>query len=138
MSKTGILIRRNFCSWASALTLAVFFALPSVAAAETVEVPMESLYHNGQLFAELTFFPKDVGLGQTGSWYYIDPSKYTLPDKLIDATVSSAAYWSGILGDGAKNKTPWQIFITTDEDQNAGATTYALRSTGTEREYLWS
>ena len=138
MSKTGNLIRRNFCSWASALTLAGFSALPSVAAAETVAVPMESLYHNGQLFAELTFFPKDVGLGQTGSWYYIDPSKYTLPDKLIDATVSSAAYWSGILGDGAKNKTPWQIFITTDEDQNASAITYALRSNGTEKEYLWS
>lgn len=137
MSKTGNLIRRKFCSWASALTLAGFSALPSVAAAENVEVPLEPLYHNGRVFAELTFFPENVGLGKTGDWY-ITLSTYTLPDTLIDATVSGAAYWSGLLGDGARNTQPWQIFVDTDNRQNASATTYSLRSTGTGTTKLWS
>ncbi len=137
MSKIGNLIRRKFCSWASALTLAVFSALPSVAAAENVEVPTESLYHNGQKFGEIVFFPQNIGLGKENSWY-ITPSTYTLSPDLIGATVSGAAYWSDILGDGAKNTEPWQIFVTTNNDQNAYAITYSMRSTGTSTQYLWA
>ena len=129
MSKTGNLIRRNFCSWASALTLAGFSALPSVAAAEIVEVPMEHLYHNGKTFADLTFFPEGAGLGSSTYWY-ADQSQYTLSETLQSATVSSAAYWADILGDGAKITQPWQIYVNTDLKQNAGAASTSIRSDG--------
>ena len=135
MSKTGNLIRRNFCSWASALTLAGFSALPSVAAAEIVEVPMEHLYHDGKTFADLTFFPEGVGLGSSTYWY-ADPSKYTLSETLQSATVSSAAYWSDILGDGAKITQPWQIYVNTDLKQNAGAISKSIRSDGANKNIL--
>ena len=123
----------------AAMILAGLASVSSLAYAETdsVEVPMKTLYHNGQPFAELAFFPENVGLGKQGSWY-VDAAKYTLSDKLINATTSSGSYWADLLGDGAKNQIPWQIFVTTDESQNASASSYALTSTGTDTKKLSS
>ena len=119
----------------TAMILAGFSALPSVAAAEIVEVPMEHLYHDGKTFADLTFFPKGTGLGSSAYWY-ADQSQYTLSETLQSATVSSAAYWSDILGDGAKITQPWQIYVNTDLKQNAGAISKSIRSDGANRNIL--
>ena len=110
----------------------LFSALPSHAFAdEPVDVPVETVYHNGEKFAEISFFPENVGLGKEGDWF-VDPSNYTLSEKLQKATVSSAAYWSGILGDGAKNRDAWIIYVNTDTRQNAGAASTSIKSTGNE------
>ena len=116
----------------AAMILAGLASVPSFAYAESdsVEVPAITLNHNGQPFAELVFFPENVGLGNSSKWY-ISPAKYTLSDDLINATVASGTYWSDLLGGGAKNQTPWQIFVTTDERQNASASSTSLTSTGT-------
>ena len=111
----------------TAMILAGLSVLPSVAAAELADVPLEHLYHDGKNFADITFFPKGVGLGCSTFWY-VDQAKYTLPETLQKATVSSAAYWSGLLGDGAKNTAPWQIYVNTDQRQNASAGSLSIRS----------
>ena len=116
----------------TAMILVGLSALPSYALADgNVEVPVETLYHDGKKFAEISFFPTDVGLGSAAYWFS-DPSKYTLSEKLQKATVSSAAYWSGILGDGAKNRDAWIIYVNTDPKQNAGAASTSIKSTGNE------
>lgn len=112
------------------LLAGLFSAMPSHAFAdESVDVPVETVYHNGEKFAEISFFPENVGLGKEGDWF-VDPSNYTLSEKLQKATVSSAAYWSGILGDGAKNRDAWIIYVNTDTRQNAGASSTSIKSTG--------
>lgn len=112
--------------------LAGLSALPSCALADgNVEVPVETLYHDGKKFAEISFFPEGVGLGSSAYWFS-DPSEYTLLEELQKATVSSAAYWSGILGDGAKNRDAWIIYVNTDAKPNAGASSTSIKSTGNE------
>lgn len=131
LKKSGKVPRKRICALTSAI-LAGLSALPSCALADgNVEVPVETLYHDGKKFAEISFFPEEAGLGSSAYWFS-DPSKYTLSEKLQKATVSSAAYWSGILGDGAKNRDAWIIYVNTDTRQNAGAASTSIRSTGNE------
>ena len=133
--RQGRMLSKRRGKFLAAAILAGLFVLPSCASAETVSIPVKYLYHNGQKFAELTFFPEGVGLGNEKDWY-VDPSKYTLSEALMEATVSSAAYWSDILGDGAKNTVPWQMLVNTDNDQNASAGTTSLHSDGEKKTEL--
>ena len=87
-------------------------ASPLSASAMTTEY----VYHNGRPFLEMNFL--EAGDGDT----WIGKAEYPLSRTLMDATKSSAAYWSGILGDRAKNSQPWQVFVTTQKnEQNAAA-----------------
>ena len=114
----------------------LFSALPSHAFAdESVDVPVETVYHNGEKFAEISFFPENVGLGKAGYWF-IAPAKYTLSEKLQKATVSSTAYWTDMIGDRAKNKDTWTLYVTTNEEQNASAGSSAVRATGVKNEFV--
>ncbi len=118
----------------TAAVLAWLAALPSVAAA-TDPIPVEELDYGGKKFATLVFFPEGVGLGKQDDWY-VNPSQYTLDEALRNAAVSGARYWAGILGDGAKNETPWQINVNTDNRQNASAGSYCYHSDGTRVDLL--
>ena len=114
----------------------LFSALPSHAFAdESVDVPVETVYHNGEKFAEISFFPENVGLGKEGYWF-IAPAKYTLSEKLQKATVSSTAYWTDMIGDRAKNKDTWTLYVTTEEKQNASAGSSSVSATGDKNEFV--
>ncbi len=93
----------------------------------------EYSYYNGMPFAEIKFMAKDYGIGSAGaegkSWL-ISPPTYNLPLELRQATMSSTAYWTNILGGGVRNPAPWQIFVNTDNDQNASAATQTIKSDG--------
>ena len=134
MKRTRKFLRKRFCMLTAAI-LTGLSALPSHAFADTVDVPVETVYHNGKKFAEISFFPKDVGLGKEGDWF-VDPSKYTPSVKLEKATVTAAEYWADIIGDGAKNKDAWTIYLNTNEEKNAGAGSYSYRATGDKNNFL--
>lgn len=122
----------------TAAVLAGLSALPSDALAdELVDVPVETVYHNDKKFAEISFFPFNTGLGKDDDWF-VDPSKYTPSVKLEKATVSAAEYWADIIGDGAKNKDAWTIYLNTNEDNSsgAGAASYSIRATGNKNTFL--
>ena len=62
----------------------------------------EYSYYNGMPFAEIKFMAKGYGIGRAGtdddSWL-ISPPTYNLPLELRQATMSSTAYWTNILGE---------------------------------------
>ena len=89
----------------------------------------EYSYYNGKPFAEIKFMAQNYGIGRDGSWL-IDRPTYELPAALRQATMSSTAYWTNILGGGARNPAPWQIFVNTDDKQNASAGTQTIKSDG--------
>ncbi|SHF06503.1 hypothetical protein SAMN02745190_01795 [Schwartzia succinivorans DSM 10502] len=116
----------------------LFSALPSHAFADdTEDVSVKTVYHNGEKFAEISFFPEGKGLGldKEKDWF-VDPSKYTPSVELKKATVSAAEYWADIIGDGAKNKDAWTIYLNTNEEKNAGAASYSIRATGDKNSFL--
>lgn len=119
----------------TAAILAGLSALPSHALADSTEVPVETVYHNGEKFAEISFFPADVGLGK-GNYWFIKPSIYTLSEKLQKATVSGVTYWTDMIGDRAKNKDTWTIYVNTENQQNATAGSFSMRSTGSAQSYV--
>ncbi len=61
--RQGRMLSKRRGKFLAAAILAGLFVLPSCASAETVSIPVKYLYHEGQKFAELTFFPEGVGLG---------------------------------------------------------------------------
>ena len=128
MKRTRNFIRKRFCMLTAAI-LAGLSVLPSHALADDTEVPVETVYHNGEKFAEISFFPADVGLGK-GNYWFIKPSIYTLSEKLQKATVSGVTYWTDMIGDRAKNKDTWTIYVNTENQQNATAGSFSMRSTG--------
>ena len=89
----------------------------------------EYSYYNGKPFAEIKFMAQNYGIGRDGSWL-IEPPTYELPAALRQATMSSTAYWTNILGGGARNPAPWQIFVNTDDKQNASAESRTIKSDG--------
>ena len=94
----------------------------------------EYSYYNGKPFAEIKFMAQNYGIGLDGIWL-INPPAYDLPPTLINATMSSTAYWTNILGGGVKNPAPWQIFVTTENVQNAFAYTGTIKSDGVNGSY---
>ena len=135
MKRARKFLRKRFCMLTAAI-LTGLSALPSHAFADdTVDVPVEIVYHNGEKFAEISFFPAGVGLGKEDYWF-IAPAQYTLSEKLQKATVSSTTYWTGMIGDRAKNKDTWTLYVTTNEEQNASAGSSAVRATGVKNEFV--
>ncbi len=140
MKRTRNFIRKRFCMLTAAI-LAGLSVLPSHALADDTEVPVETVYHNGEKFAEIGFFPEGVGLGDKGgegkkSYWFVQPAIYTLSEMLQKATVSGAAYWTDIIGDRAKNKDTWTLYVTTYEEKNASADSTSVRATGDKNDYV--
>ncbi len=134
MKRTRNFIRKRFCMLTAAI-LAGLSVLPSHALADDTEVPVETVYHNGEKFAEIGFFPEDVGLGKKGYWF-VKQAIYTLSEKLQKATVSGVAYWTDIIGDRAKNKDTWTLYVTTYKEKNAAADSTSVRATGDKNDYV--
>ena len=91
--------------------------------------------YDTNLFAQLSFMRQGYGIGtpgKTGKEWLVEPSKYNLAEKLVNSTEKSASYWSEMLGPGAKNTQPWQIFVNGDYDQNAYASSISFMSNGTK------
>ena len=133
MKRARKFLRKRFCMLTAAI-LTGLSALPSHAFADE-PVDVETVYHNGKKFAEISFFPEGKGLGKEGYWF-ISKATYTLPEKLQKATVSGAAYWVDMIGDRAKNKDTWTLYVTTNEEQNAAAGSSSVRATGDKNEFV--
>lgn len=54
-------------------------------------------------------------------------AQYTLDPSLLQPVKSGVAYWTGLLAPKAKNTDPWQIFVSTDKEQNAAAISSSFR-----------
>ena len=135
MGRMGRKSRKRICAMTAMILAGLFSALPSHAFADE-PVDVETVYHNGEKFAEISFFPEGKGLGdKNNNDWFVDPSKYT-PSELEKATVSAAEYWADIIGDGAKNKDAWTIYLNTNEEKNAGAASYSIRATGDKNSFL--
>uniref|UniRef100_UPI00260B4B9F autotransporter outer membrane beta-barrel domain-containing protein n=1 Tax=uncultured Anaerovibrio sp. TaxID=361586 RepID=UPI00260B4B9F len=126
----------KYCGSLVSAVLIGLMSITSYALAEDEDyyLAQESLKYNDKEFAELLFLAKDNGIGTTGQWL-VNPAKYDLSDELIAATADSSMYWVGILGDDAKNKAPWQIFVGTDFDSNAYAGSTNIVSNGVRKAY---
>ena len=136
MKRARKLLRKRFCMLTAAI-LTGLSALPSVTSAE--ELPVKYVYHDGEKFAATVFFPQDVGLVGKRSerdYYFVRKSTYTLSDDLQNDALSGISYWADILGDGAKNKQPWEIYINTDDRPNASAGSRSVSSTGDNWSFL--
>ncbi|MBQ2086816.1 MAG: autotransporter outer membrane beta-barrel domain-containing protein, partial [Selenomonas sp.] len=120
--------RKRIC----ALTAAVLsnLAMPITCwAAESPYLATEYCYYGGEPFAEINFLAAGAGIGNEDKWL-VNKATYTLGKDLVSATVKGAAYWTDIIAPNAENTTPWQIFITTNNSQNAYAASYSLKSDG--------
>jgi uncharacterized protein with beta-barrel porin domain len=79
----------------------------------------EYVYYNGKPIAEMQFLAEGEGINN-----FVSQAEYTLSPSLIPPVKSSTAYWTGMIGPKAKNETPWQVFVTTEANQqNASAVT---------------
>ena len=136
MKRARKFLRKRFYMLTAAI-LAGLSALPSMASA--AGLPVKYVYHDGEKFAATVFFPQDVGLVGKRSgrdYYFVRKSTYTLSDNLQNAALSGISYWSDILGDGAKNKQPWEIYVRTYDRPNASAGSRSINSTGDEWRFL--
>ena len=136
MKRTRKFLRKRFCMLTAAVLAGLSVSL-SVAAAE--DIPVKYVYHDGEKFAAAVFFPENVGLvgKRSGNdYYFVRKSTYTLSDDLQNDALSGISYWADILGDGAKNKQPWEIYINTDDRPNASAGSRSVSSTGDNWSFL--
>ena len=104
----------------AAAVLATLLAVPGYGYAYK-QAP-EYLYYNGKPVAEMQFLSKGEELKNI-----VAKATHTLNPSLRQSVKSGAAYWTGLLGPKAKNTDPWQIFVSTDEEQNASANSSAFR-----------
>ncbi|MBQ3854378.1 MAG: autotransporter outer membrane beta-barrel domain-containing protein, partial [Anaerovibrio sp.] len=118
----------------SAVLIGLMSITPYVSAEDTDYLATEYIEYDGRNVAELNFLAKDQGIGKKNRWL-INPSRYDMSDDLIDATVDSTTYWTDMLGDGLKNDEPWQIFIHTDYQRNASASSPNIKSNGVRPAY---
>ncbi|MBE6106545.1 autotransporter outer membrane beta-barrel domain-containing protein, partial [Anaerovibrio lipolyticus] len=132
MNKRKQISRKKMYVLSAALLAGSVSMAPIASAADSPYIASEEITFGDNVFAEINFLKegKGIGRGQNDKDYIVDKAVYTLPKKLIQGTLDSTVYWSDILGAGAKNTTPWQIFVNTDNDQNAGATSHAIESDG--------
>lgn len=126
MNEKRILSRKRICAL-TAVVLSIF-DMP-VTYGESPYLATEYVYSDGRPFAELNYLRTGEGIGLTSNWL-VRASAYDLNQSHIDATKSSTAYWAGILGKGAKNTAPWQIFVNTDNSSNASAASHSVNSDG--------
>ena len=140
MNEKRIFSRKRICALTAAVlsvldmpvTYGADFSLPDFeknVEAESPYLATEYVYSDGRPFAELKYLRTGEGIGLNSNWL-VRASAYDLDKSLIEATNSSTAYWAGILGKGAKNTTPWQIFVNTDNSPNASAASHSVNSDG--------
>ena len=119
----------------SALVAAVLIGLMSItpyaAADESEYLATEYIDYNGRNIAELIFLKEGQGIGANGQWM-VPKAVYDLPDALITGAATSATYWTDMLGPTAKNKEPWQIFVTTYWQRNASSSSLSVKSDGVQ------
>ncbi|MBQ3854197.1 MAG: autotransporter outer membrane beta-barrel domain-containing protein, partial [Anaerovibrio sp.] len=102
-------------------------------AEESPYLDVVDVKYDNNPFAQLTFMRQGYGIGtagKTGKEWIVEPSKYNLDEKLINAMVKGTSYWSEMLGAGAKNTLPWQIFVHVNYDRNAYAMPVSFISDG--------
>ncbi|SHI63992.1 Uncharacterized conserved protein, contains a C-terminal beta-barrel porin domain [Anaerovibrio lipolyticus DSM 3074] len=87
--------------------------------------------YGGIPVAELNILHQDEGLGYEGD-YFITPAEYELDESLVKGSLKALYYWTDMLSLRGKNSTPWQIYVTTQEDlQNASALSNFFTANGT-------
>ena len=125
--------KRNFATkQIYALTAAVLssLAMPLTCGATETEAPYlatEYSKYDGKTFAEIRFMAEGEGLGNSDN-SLVTKATYSLDKDLISATVAGTDYWTNIIAPEAEYTSPWQIFITTDNGQNASAASYSINS----------
>ena len=104
----------------TAAVMAVPLATPGYGHA--FKMAPEYVYYNGKPIVEMQFLTKGEGIEKL-----VDKAGYTLSPSLIQSVKSSTAYWTGLIGPKAKNGQPWQVFVTTQKnEQNAYASTTSV------------
>ena len=132
MSKTGKLSRKKLYILSAALLMEAMAATTVASAADSPYIATEQILYENNAFAEINFLRSGQGIGKgpNDNDLIISKAEYNLHTDLIAATVDSTRYWSDMLGAGAKNTTPWQIFVRTNYSQNASAGNRSIRSDG--------
>ena len=104
----------------TAAVMAALLAAPGYGHA--FKMAPEYVYYNGKPLVEMQFLVKGEEIESL-----VDKAGYTLSPSLIQPVKSSTAYWTGLIGPKAKNGQPWQVFVTTQKnEQNAYASTTSL------------
>ena len=96
-------------------------------ATESPYLKTEYSKYDGKTFAEIRFMAEGEGLGNSDN-SLVTKATYSLDKDLISATVAGTDYWTNIIAPEAEYTSPWQIFITTDNEQNASAASYSINS----------
>ena len=104
----------------TAAVMAALLAAPGYGHA--FKMAPEYVYYNGKPLVEMQFLVKGEEIESL-----VDKAGYTLSPSLIQPVKSSTAYWTGLIGPKAKNGQPWQVFVTTQKnEQNAYASTTSV------------
>ena len=104
----------------TAAVMAALLATPGYGHA--FKMAPEYVYYNGKPIVEMQFLTKGEKIEKL-----VDKAGYTLSPSLIQPVKSSTAYWTGLIGPKAKNGQPWQVFVTTQKnEQNAYASTTSV------------
>ncbi len=114
---------RKYNSKVKLLTAAVMASLLAMPGyGHAFKRPPEYVYYNGKPLVEMQFLVKGEEMESL-----VDKAGYTLSPSLIQPVKSSTAYWTGLIGPKAKNGQPWQVFVTTQKnEQNAYASTTSV------------
>ena len=104
----------------TAAVMAALLATPGYGHA--FKMAPEYVYYNEKPIVEMQFLTKGEKIEKL-----VDKAGYTLSPSLIQPVKSSTAYWTGLIGPKAKNGQPWQVFVTTQKnEQNAYASTTSI------------
>jgi len=123
--------RAKYSTLVSAVLIGLMSITPYASADESEYLATEYIDYNGRNIAELIFLKEGQGIGNNGQWM-VPKAVYDLPDALITGAATSATYWTDMLGPTAKNKEPWQIFVTTYWQRNASANSLSVKSDGVQ------
>ena len=123
--------RAKYSTLVSAVLIGLMSITPYASADESEYLATEYIDYNGRNIAELIFLKEGQGIGNNGQWM-VPKAVYDLPDALITGAATSATYWTDMLGPTAKNKEPWQIFVTTYWQRNASSSSLSVKSDGVQ------
>ncbi|WP_294523531.1 autotransporter outer membrane beta-barrel domain-containing protein, partial [uncultured Anaerovibrio sp.] len=123
--------RAKYSTLVSAVLIGLMSITPYASADESEYLATEYIDYNGRNIAELIFLKESQGIGNNGQWM-VPKAVYDLPDALITGAATSATYWTDMLGPTAKNKEPWQIFVTTYWQRNASSSSLSVKSDGVQ------
>ena len=129
MKKYRKITRAQHSALVSAIIIGLMSITPYAAANESEYLATESLDYDGRQIAEMIFLKEGQGIGTNRQWM-VPKAVYDLPDSLIKGAADSASYWTDMLGPTAKNKDPWQIFVTTYWVRNASSSSLSVVSDG--------